>query len=170
MRKKLPMIVALVLAVIALQWVWASARGTMVEKVVIDEVTVGAAVYVINALTPDAQARKNGSRISSPRGGINIMNGCEGTEALFILVGALYAYPLLWRSRVLGLVGGVIVIFVANQLRLLALFYSLRTDPIVFEQLHGFVAPLYMIVVALAYFLAILRLDERIQPPVGAHG
>lgn len=145
-----------------LQWGWSEARGTAIERVVIDDATVGSAVTTINALTPDVHARAVGPRIRAPHGGINVLNGCEGTEVLFLFIAALMAYPLSWRTRIGGLVAGIAFVFVGNQVRLIALFYSYQSDRELFDQLHGLVMPLMLVVATLGLFVGLLRLDERL--------
>jgi exosortase/archaeosortase family protein len=148
------------LVVFALQWSWGQARGTTFERLVIDQATVTTAVHVINYLTPQVSAVAMGSLIQAPNGGINIINGCEGTEVLFLLMAAILAYPLSWQLRVAGLLGGTVIVFVLNQLRLLALFYSYCNDRPLFDQLHGLVAPLVLIMATLAFFMILIRLDQ----------
>ncbi|RUP27341.1 MAG: exosortase/archaeosortase family protein [Curvibacter sp.] len=155
------MALAFVIAVVALQWAWGEARGTVVERAVIEQATVGTAVAIINAWTPEVQASPAGSRIKAPGGGINILNGCEGTEVLFLLVAALLAYPMSWRWRAIGTILGTAFVFVLNQVRLLALFYSYRSDRALFDQLHGLVAPMMLIALSLGFMVLVIRWDER---------
>lgn len=155
------MVVLFLVVVTLLQWGWSEARGTAVERAVIDKATVGTAVAIINNWTPQVQAHASGSRIRAPGGGINVLNGCEGTEVLFLFLAALMAYPLSWRTRIGGIVVGTAFVFVANQVRLITLFYSYQSDRELFDQLHGLVMPLTLIVATLALFVAVLRLDER---------
>lgn len=149
--------------VFALQWAWRQACGTTIEHWVIDFATVGTAAHVVNILTPEVQARAVGSRISAAGGGLNILNGCEGTEVLFLLIAALLAYPLSWKTRLWGSLVGVVMVFVANQLRILALFYSFRFDRTLFDHLHGLVAPLCLIAVTSGFFVVLMRWDERLK-------
>ena len=148
-------------SVLLLQWGWGAARGTTVERLVIDEATVRTAVAIIHALTPEVDVQAVGSLISAPGGGINVLNGCEGTEVLFLLVAALCAYPMSWRWRGVGMLGGTAFVFVLNQARLLALFYSYRSDRVLFNQLHGLVAPLMLIALSLAFMVWMIQLDRR---------
>lgn len=154
--------------VVMLQWAWSQARGTPLERYVIDQATVRTSVAVINAITPDMQAVAAGSRITAPGGGLNVLNGCEGTEVLFLLVAALMAYPMSWRWRGIGLLGGTALVFVLNQCRLLALFYSYRLERAWFDQLHGLIAPMTLIVLTLAFMFALIRLDQRARTSQGA--
>lgn len=155
-----------VAAVLALHLLWGQARGSALERAVIDGATVHAAVALIAHLTPAAGAVAEGSRIRAAGGGINILNGCEGTEVAFLFIAAALAGPLTWRVRLLGLCAGLPVIFALNQLRLLALFYSYRSDRALFEQLHGLVAPLFLVAATLGLFVLLLRW-QRGRPAAG---
>lgn len=158
MRPIWGMLTLFLAVVMSLQFGWSEARGTWLERAVIDQATVGTAVTVIHTLTPEIGAYGAGSRIKAPGGGINILNGCEGTEVLFLLIAALLAAPLRWRVRAISALAGTVFVFVLNQVRLLVLFYSYRNDRVLFEQLHSLIAPLALIVATLAFFLLVLRL------------
>ncbi len=136
-----------------LQQSWLAARGTLLERLVIDGLTVGSAAFLAGLLTPAAGAVAEGSRLRAPGGGINILNGCEGVEIVFMLVAALLAYPLAWRSRLSGIAAGMAFVFVLNQARILALFYAYRADKALFGLLHGTVAPVFMIACTFVFVL-----------------
>lgn len=149
------------LAVVGLlQYGWSEARGTWLERAVINQATVKTAVAVIDAMTPAVAAQAVGHSIKAPGGGINILNGCEGTEVLFLLIAGLIAHPFSWRLRALGTLAGSLYVFLLNQMRLLALFYAYQRDRLLFDQLHTLVAPLLLIVAVLAFFIWILRLED----------
>lgn len=157
------MVTLFVLVAALLQWGWSEARGTSIERAVIDVATVDTAVAIINAWTPNVNAHAVGPSIKAPGGGINILNGCEGTEVLFLFVAALTAYPFSWRTRLGGLLVGSVFIFMANQMRLLALFYSYQNDRALFDELHGLVMPLVLVMVTLALFVWLMHLDDRLR-------
>jgi len=152
-----------------LQWSWMLLRSTVVERVLVHDLTVGAATRLINLLTPQVQAHADGARISAAGGGINVLNGCEGTEVLWLLWAALAFYPSTWRARATGLLAGTAFVFVLNQARLVVLFYSFRHDPALFSQLHGLVTPLMMVVATVAFFVLWVRWQGRptatVTPP-----
>lgn len=91
----------------------------------------------------------------APGGGIQILNGCDGTEVWFLLVAALLVFPFGWTRRWVGLLLGTIWVFGLNQMRLLALFYAFRQDPALFNQLHGVVAPMVLILAILGFVVAL---------------
>lgn len=136
-----------------LQGLWAGARGTTIEHLVIDRATVRSATAAINLLTPEVRAVADGSHIRAPGGGINILNGCEGIEIIFLLVAALCVFPASWRQRFLGIASGTLFVFALNQVRILALFYAYRADKALFGLLHGTVAPVAMIACSVVFLL-----------------
>jgi len=138
-----------------LQCGWQAARGTAVERWVIDGMTVETSVALINLLTPHVAAQA-----SATGGGITIRSGCEGTELLFPVLAALWAWRLGARTRLFGTIAAVMLVFSLNQLRLLALFYSYRDDPLLFGRLHGLVTPLALVLCLLGFFVLLLRWDR----------
>lgn len=143
-----------VLAFLALQALWGQAKGTALERLWIDTATVKTAVALIGFVSPELRATAQGSRIKAPGGGINVLNGCEGTDILFLLAAAFLAFPMPWRSRLAGLGLGVVLVYLLNEARILALFYAYRSDRELFDLLHTVVAPIVLIAAAAAYFHA----------------
>lgn len=150
-----------------LQWGWSAARGTTIERLVIDHATVKTAAWLIDGLDPTIGVQPSGSRLKAPGGGINILNGCEGTEVFFLLASAMLLAPLAWQFRLTGLLAGGLLVFVLNQGRVLALFYAYRLDRGLFDTLHGLVSPLLLIVATVAFFL--LWLNRYAEKPGENH-
>ena len=140
-----------------LQWAWGEARDTWVERLVIHQATVKPAAALVQWLTPEANARPVGASIKAPGGGLNILNGCEGTEVMFLLVAAFAAVRLGWRQRLFGLGLGLVLIFALNQARILALFYAYRNQRRLFDLLHTTVLPAVLIAAVALYFYAVLH-------------
>ncbi len=145
-------LVLFALLFIAMQGAWSLAQGTMLEHVTVGDWTVMPAAFWMHLITPGAEAVAQGYSITAPGGGINVMNGCEGFEVIFLWIDALVITPMSWRWRGRGLVLGVGLIWVLNQVRILILFYAYRADKEWFTQLHGTIAPLVLIVLVTAAF------------------
>jgi exosortase family protein XrtM len=136
----------------ALQAVWEASRGSWIERLWVNDLTVRTATAVINLLTPKAQAVADGTRIVAAGGGLNVMFGCEGTDIVFLLAAAFVVFPMGRRARGLGLLLGLLWVYALNQARIVALFYSFRADRSLFELLHTTAAPLVMIVLTGLFF------------------
>jgi len=137
-----------------LQLSWQALHGGRVERAVIDDFTVRPAAYLANLITPSVTVRAEDSSLRAPGGGLNILNGCEGVEVLFLLLAAFTVAPLPWRSRVLGMLYGAAVVFVINQARVLALFYAYRADHLLFDRLHATITPIAVVILIGLYFYA----------------
>ena len=146
----------------AMQFGWNSARDTPLERIAIDVLTVRPAAWLINRITPEIMAQADGTRLRAAGGGINILNGCEGSEVVFLLAAALLAARLPMKWRLLGIVAGSIAILICNQARILALFYLNRVDKAWFDLAHGIIAPIALILIATGFFIFWLeRFGER---------
>lgn len=144
-----------------LQWGWSAARGSWLERLVVHQATVTPAAALVRLLTPAIPAQAVAASIKAPGGGLNILNGCEGTEILFLLAAALAAVRLPWRQRTIALTLGTGLIFALNQARILTLFYTYRTDRALFDTLHTAVLPVLLVAATAAYFYAVLHYSQR---------
>lgn len=70
--------------------------------------------------------------------GVAIEAGCNAVEACIVLAAAILAFPSSWRHKVLGLMIGMVVVQVANILRIISLFYlgQWRMDAFEFAHLY----------------------------------
>jgi exosortase/archaeosortase family protein len=151
----------------AMQSWYASERGLWVEQLVIDQLTVEPAAWLINLLDPDVGVLAIGSKLRAPGGGINVLNGCEGTDVLFLLVAGLLISPLPWRARLAGALVGTALVFSLNQVRVVALFYAFRADRELFGVLHGLVTPVMLIAAMAVFYMLWLRRYAEVGPKHG---
>lgn len=154
-------VVLFMLSFALLQWGWNTVRGTWVERVVIHEITVAPAAALVRLITPEVAAKAVGPRIKAPGGGINILNGCEGTEVMYLLIAAFITIRLPWRIAGLGLLIGLGWVFVLNQARIVVLFYAFRSSPTLFDLLHTAVLPAVLVALTAAYFYAALHFSQK---------
>ncbi len=136
-----------------LQALYQAVRGTVIEHWMVDIATARPSAWLIHWLDSSTSVRAQGHQLISPHFTMNILTGCEGTEALFLLFAAVLAYRTTWRHRLAGLCCGTVVIYFANQVRLVALFLLSQHHRAWFEALHGYVAPTLIIAVGCLFFL-----------------
>src|SRR5208283_2450496 len=96
-------------------------RGTVVEHMLIDTLTVRPAAALINAVVPAVSARASGHSLLTPFGQINIFEGCEGSDGMFLLIAAVLPFPARRLSKLVGVIGGVSLMYAMNQLRIVAI-------------------------------------------------
>ncbi|HEY5603136.1 MAG TPA: archaeosortase/exosortase family protein [Gammaproteobacteria bacterium] len=145
----------------ALQWGYQQASGTVIEKAIIDVATVRPSAFMINQINPMEQVIAEGHRLVSPFAKLSVLNGCEGTESLFLIMAAILAFRAPWRHKLAGLALGVILIYLANQARIVSLYFALKSDPALFSALHGYVAPTLIIAVGCVYYLWWMQWPQR---------
>jgi exosortase family protein XrtM len=102
---------------------------------------------------PGERVIAEGHRLVSPWARLNVLNGCEGTETLLLLVAAFLVFPARLRHKLQGLLGGSLLIYTLNQTRIVGLYYALRHDRDSFQLLHGVLAPTLIILAASLFFL-----------------
>lgn len=144
----------------ALQYAWEMSRDTALERLVIHDLTARPAAWIIQQAWPEQGVRAAAHRLVSDHGRLNILNGCEGLETLFLLMAAFIAYPFGWRQRLLGMALGAVLVFVLNQGRIIALWHAFVGDRALFGILHGTVLPLLLVAACLVYFLIFLNRGE----------
>lgn len=135
-----------------LQVSWLVIRDYALGHFIRGDLTVKPAVCLINLLSPQTHAVAYGNQILATGGGLVVKLGCEGVEALFILMAALTTAPLSQLAKVNGVLWGAVFIYGFNQIRILCLFYAFRTDKPLFYLLHGTIAPLVLIAMAGLFF------------------
>ena len=151
--KELRFTLAFLLAFFLLQYGYSASRGTIFEHLVIDVATVQPSVAIINLVAPGEQAAATGHRIVSPLGGLSVLNGCEGTESIFLLLAAIAAFSAPWKHKLKGAFLGTVFIYLLNQGRIVSLYFAAHHDRHWFDLLHGYVAPTLIIVLGCVFFL-----------------
>jgi exosortase H (IPTLxxWG-CTERM-specific) len=101
----------------------------------------------------------SGSSIVNPASGfgVKILAGCNGVEAMIVLVAAMLAYPAPWKHRLAGLAVGIVAIQALNLVRIVSLFYLGQWDRDVFEWAHLYAWQVLIMFDALIVWLLWLR-------------
>lgn len=148
-----------------LQMSYDACRGSDFEHFILGDLTVAPTAAVINLVTPTVNVKALGNQLIAPGGGITVLKGCEGTEIMFMLVAAFAAVVMPWRRRLSGLGLGILLVFCINQVRLVTLFYVYRSEPSLFNLLHGTVAPIVLILCVALYALYWMGDSREIAQP-----
>lgn len=141
----------------ALHFGWEAMRDSAAAAALVHHLAVRPGALLIHALTPDLGAYADGARIRAPGGGINILNGCDGMDVLFMVVAGFGAVALSWRRRLVGMALGVLLVLALNTSRIASLFYAYRADRHIFDLLHTLVWPVALVALVALYFNAVIR-------------
>ncbi|HVG23836.1 MAG TPA: exosortase H [Thermoanaerobaculia bacterium] len=96
----------------------------------------------------------SGTVIRSARFGVNINNGCNGVEAMLILLASIVAFPASLKARAIGLALGAVVVQLLNAIRIVTLYLLGAYQPRLFDMFHTAVWQIVVILAAIAFFLA----------------
>jgi exosortase H (IPTLxxWG-CTERM-specific) len=94
-----------------------------------------------------------GTVMRSPRFALDVQNGCNGVEAVILLVAAIVAFPATLRSRLIGVVVAGIAIELLNLVRLSSLFWLGENHRRIFDFFHVAVWQSLVILAAIAIFV-----------------
>jgi exosortase H (IPTLxxWG-CTERM-specific) len=84
---------------------------------------------------------------------VDVKNGCNGIEALILLVAAIVAFGGSWKRRLAGVGLGFLVIEGVNLIRIASLFEIGKHNPAVFEQFHLVIWQSVIIVLSVVFFV-----------------
>ena len=108
------------------------------------------------------------ANISGDNFSVNIKNGCDGLEAMAILVSGILIFPTTFRLKIPGLIGGILILLVLNFFRIAGLYLvGLNFSRSVFDILHiqgGFI--LFTMISVLLWFIWMNWATKRIKDSV----
>lgn len=121
--------------IIAVSYVTIALRP--VDRAVVAPFTRGVAATSAALLRSFGQeVRIDGTTMRSPTFAVDVKNGCNGLEALLLLIAAIAAYPASWKARLSGIVAGSVIIEGVNLIRVSSLFIIGRDYPRFFDSFH----------------------------------
>ena len=97
--------------------------------------------------------------------GVQIAPGCDGIEAVIILVSAIVAFPSPWKHKIVGIVIGFFAIQSLNLVRIISLFYLGQWSQVWFDWFHLYLWQALIVLDALAVWLIWLRYLPRGRTP-----
>lgn len=106
----------------------------------------------INAISPDARARAEANSVKSTRAQLDIVRGCDGSGVVFIVTAATLAFATSMRRKLVGLLLGLVVVYVINQVRIVGLYFVVANRVEWFPFLHTYLAPTLIILLVCVYF------------------
>jgi exosortase H (IPTLxxWG-CTERM-specific) len=91
---------------------------------------------VLQAFDGGVQAQGIVLRDMETGAAVSIQPGCNGVEAMIVVMAAIVATPATWKQRLVGLAIGFLAIQALNVARIISLFYLLQWNPVWFEWAH----------------------------------
>lgn len=88
---------------------------------------------------------------------VKIAAGCNGVEAMIVLIAAMLAFPAPWRYKMVGIAIGVIAIQALNLVRIISLFFLGMWNETAFEWAHLYIWQALIMLDALIVWLLWIR-------------
>jgi exosortase H (IPTLxxWG-CTERM-specific) len=131
-----------------------------VQSAVILPFTAGLAhvcVFLMRLFDPSVIAQDDAIVNAVTGGGIRVVAGCNGVEAVLILVSAVLAFPAPWRHKLIGIAVGFLAIQALNLVRIISLYYLQGWNHVWFEWFHLYLWQALIVLDALVFWLVWLR-------------
>lgn len=95
-----------------------------------------------------------GQSISSPEFQVRVVRGCDAMDATALFVAAVIASPVALRSKISGVLGGILLLGLINLIRIVSLFYAgIHFSSKTFHTLHVEVWQPLFILLAVCFWL-----------------
>ena len=104
---------------------------------------------------------------------VSIQPGCNGVEAMIVVLAAIIATPASWKYKLIGIGLGFLAIQALNVVRIISLFYLLQWNPVWFEWAHLYLwQALIMLDGLIVYLLWVRMLPAPVtgEPPAPVGG
>lgn len=113
--------------------------------------------------TFDSDVIVQGNVVASATTGfaIGIERGCNGVEAIIILVSAMLAFPARWQEKLTGIAVGFLCVQGLNLVRIISLYYLGNWNRTWFDWFHLYIWQALIVVDALVVFLIWLSWVRR---------
>ncbi len=121
---------------------------------------------LINSFSPGEKTTTSGRSIQSKGTSLEIVWGCEGIEGIFIIIAAMIAYSMGLRKKLLGILIGTVFLYCLNIVRIIAIFYTLRHKPALFDIMHMYVGQTFIIFFGVLFFVAWIHFFSSPQTPL----
>ena len=161
-RSEIRFVLLFIIFFIALQIAHYSIR-TFTSPLFVHTLNAGVSSRIINLITPGENSFSRGDMVGSGSFTIRIAQGCEGTEGILLIVAALCAFSIRMREKIAGILVGSVVLYMANLVRIVVLYYTLKYRPDLFDLAHVYIGQTFIIFVGILFFMAWITKFARID-------
>ncbi len=161
-RSEIRFVLLFIIFFIALQIAHYSIR-TFTSPLFVHTLNAGVSSRIINLITPGENSFSRDDMVGSGSFTIRIAQGCEGTEGILLIVAALCAFSIRMREKIAGILVGSVVLYMANLVRIVVLYYTLKYRPDLFDLAHVYIGQTFIIFVGILFFMAWITKFSRID-------
>jgi exosortase family protein XrtM len=107
---------------------------------------------LIHLIAPLEQVSAVHNHLLSPHADLEIVRGCDGAGALFLVMAAILAFPASIKRKLTGLILGVLLMYTLNLIRISGLYFVVAYHNDWFNLIHTYLAPTLLIIIACLFF------------------
>ena len=125
-----------------------------IKPIYIDILQTRVPCEIINVITPSYGTIACGDTLISPRGSVVIGRGCDATGAMLLVIAGLGAFPMPLYRKAAGMLIALAVLYLANIIRIICLFYVYLSRPELFHVVHVYGSQVFIIAIGWLFFLS----------------
>jgi exosortase/archaeosortase family protein len=141
-----------------LECTYLALRSSPMDEGFIHWLTVRPAAALVQWFRPLDGVQAEGPALAWMGGRLALRAGCDGFEVMTLFIAAMLVADVPWRRGVPGLLAGCLLIWLLNQLRILALYGSFRFQRDWFDRIHTLWGPVLLTGCVVAVYALIVHL------------
>jgi exosortase family protein XrtM len=110
------------------------------------------AATLLNVFAPHEGVFAQVGSLHSARASLEIVRGCDGAGVMFLLVAAILASRAGIKHKLLGILAGTALVYLLNELRVIALYFVVAYRSTWFGPLHNYFVPMLLIASTVLFF------------------
>ena len=134
------------------QWLYFMIPWHIMRDLIYHHGIVSISADIINFFANEQIVTANENKLSSPRGVLVIVRGCDGSGSLFLLSAAIIAFSASIKHKLFGLGISFLLLYVINQVRIIGLYFVVVYQRDLFLTIHTYFAPTLIIVISGLFF------------------
>jgi len=153
LRGRFPFAIGLMLGYVVLYAAYILVPDSLLRNQIYFHTLTVPAAQIIHWLAPAELVRAEQNLLTSSRATLEIVRGCDGSGALFLLLAAIATFPARPRAKLIGAGLGTLIIFTLNLQRIVALYFIQAYHPRWFLPVHLYAAPILLVIAVALWFL-----------------
>jgi len=130
-------------------------------QLIVHRLNADVSSFLINFIHPSERTKVHNNEIRSGPLRMIIEEGCEGTEGIILVVSALMAFQMPLFVKTIGIILGTLLLYMSNLIRIIALYYSLKYKPEIFDILHMYIGQSFYIFVGAIFFIFWIQIGGK---------
>lgn len=119
---------------------------------------------LIDFMAPAERVTAVQNHLISARANLEIVRGCDGSGAVFLIISAVLAYPAALSRKLLGVIAALVLMYGLNLLRIVGIYFVVAYHPDWFLPAHTYFAPTLIVILGCVFFAWWALWASRRQP------